>query len=353
MRWLVLHHRRDRGAVAVFVAISMVALLGFTALGVDGTALWSDQKQLQNGADAGALAIAQNCADGNCGNANTTANDYAVSNKFDGNASGMVTNLNTSEQTVTVRDSSTRHLWFAPAIGIETAGVSAEATAHWGQKTAGTFLPLIFSLCAFWAQSDKVDGVPVPGTSLTLHFKSVGATDPSLIDNTNVEATCAPLISQDTNGAHNEVAGGFGWLDKNVTTGATLSTSCSLPASVGDWLGSDPGLNVSTACDNALSGSGSLVDRIVQLPIFDQCKSDTGKCDGGNNSEYHVYGIASFKITSYCFDNKVNGQEGGGTVTQCPADRRISGEFLSYTTADSTIGPPGPPMGAGQVSLIK
>ena len=52
----------DSGAVAVVVAVAMLALLGAAALAVDVGSLYSERAQLQNGADAAAIAIAQACA---------------------------------------------------------------------------------------------------------------------------------------------------------------------------------------------------------------------------------------------------------------------------------------------------
>ena len=48
--------RDERGAVAVMVALLMVPLIGFAAIAIDVAAMWSERQQLQNGADAGALA---------------------------------------------------------------------------------------------------------------------------------------------------------------------------------------------------------------------------------------------------------------------------------------------------------
>src|SRR3954447_8949498 len=86
----------ERGAVAIIVALIMVGLLGFTALAVDVAAAWSEKKQLQNGADAGALAIAQACAKGACGTPSATAQTYADLNRNNPTASGITTTADTS-----------------------------------------------------------------------------------------------------------------------------------------------------------------------------------------------------------------------------------------------------------------
>jgi hypothetical protein len=53
----------ERGAVAVFVAVTLVALIGFTALAVDVGYLYGVKNELHNAADAGALAGAHELFD--------------------------------------------------------------------------------------------------------------------------------------------------------------------------------------------------------------------------------------------------------------------------------------------------
>ncbi|MBK5297506.1 MAG: hypothetical protein JJE40_10140, partial [Vicinamibacteria bacterium] len=47
---------RERGAVLVHVAVTMLGLLGFSALVIDFGIMWSSRRQAQNVADAAALA---------------------------------------------------------------------------------------------------------------------------------------------------------------------------------------------------------------------------------------------------------------------------------------------------------
>jgi Flp pilus assembly protein TadG len=54
--------RQERGAVAVFVALSMTVLLAFAAVAIDTSATRRDQQVLRNAADAAALAVAMDCA---------------------------------------------------------------------------------------------------------------------------------------------------------------------------------------------------------------------------------------------------------------------------------------------------
>lgn len=82
MRWLTMRlHRggRDRGATAVLVAILLpVVLLGIGAFVLDTGAWYAQRAQTQNGADAGAAAVAQSCAKGACDLG--AADDYAPAN---------------------------------------------------------------------------------------------------------------------------------------------------------------------------------------------------------------------------------------------------------------------------------
>ena len=49
-------YKANQGQIVVFLAVALVALLGFTALAVDGAMIYSDRRNAQNGADAAALA---------------------------------------------------------------------------------------------------------------------------------------------------------------------------------------------------------------------------------------------------------------------------------------------------------
>lgn len=71
-----------RGAVAVLVAILLGTgvLLGMAALVVDVGQLYQNRAELQNGADAAALAVAKSCAAGSCDGSIATATGYASAN---------------------------------------------------------------------------------------------------------------------------------------------------------------------------------------------------------------------------------------------------------------------------------
>src|ERR1035438_6105259 len=76
-RSLRLLGRDERGAIGVLVAVLLGAgvLTGMGALVVDVGQLYQERAELQNGADAAALAVAKSCATGTC--APTLSAQYA------------------------------------------------------------------------------------------------------------------------------------------------------------------------------------------------------------------------------------------------------------------------------------
>src|SRR5205085_3645115 len=77
----------DEGAISIIVAILMVALLGFGAIVVDIGSLYAERRQLQNGADSAALAVAIDCGTTTCNGVSTplgTATSNANANANDG-----------------------------------------------------------------------------------------------------------------------------------------------------------------------------------------------------------------------------------------------------------------------------
>lgn len=315
--------RSERGATAVIVAVMLVALLGFSAIAIDVGATWWDRKQAQNGADAAALAIAQDCAAGNCGAPNTTAQDYAAKNRNADQAFAGTATVDSTAGQVTALVSTTRQHWLAPLIGVSSTNVSAQARAAWGYPAAGTTLPLAFSLCEFWWQTGAWSGNPPPaGTPLTIDLMTKDA--PS---STPVPLQCG------TQAAHNEAAGGFGWLSPTTT-----SPNCLAESTVDGWVFADPG--GSPPCSlNLVAG------QTVQIPLFYEYRGQ------GSNAEYHLKGYAAITIVGWCFSPNTDEFNSDGN---CNANNRhLRGTFVSFVDLGSTsTSPTAPNFGASTVNLI-
>ena len=305
----------ERGAVGVVVAILMVPLMGFAAIAVDAAALWTQRLQLQSGADAGALAIAHDCALASslCGMPLSTAQNLANGNVNLDVATATVTSLTSSR--VTVRNSGIRDYWFAPALGFDSRNIDTQATATWGVPTGGTaVLPLTFSYCEFLLQT--------------------GGLLPSLVTQRTVYFTKSSGIIGCTGPSNNIVPGGFGWLTANPGT-------CGTTSAISGIIPSDPGNSVPTSCS---TGSfAALHGKSVLLPIFDQAYSS------GSNASYRVYGYAAFQITGYHFGGQYSWNAPCGGNERC-----IRGYFTRFVgEADAfDFGATAPNLGASLVKLV-
>jgi hypothetical protein len=294
------------------VALLLVPLMGFAAIGVDVAGLWSERQQLQNGADAGALAIAQNCGRGACGVPASTAQQLAAVNHIGPGASASVVSLSASQ--VTVRASATRTHLFAPVLGLPPSPVSASATVSWGSPSGGTaVLPLIFSWCEWLQQTGG--GLPSSTEERTIYFTKSSGT------------TC-------TGPSNNAVPGGFGWL---TTTG----TTCQAASALNNTLYSSTGNSVPNGC--SVVDFSALQNKVVLLPLFDQAG------DTGANAYYRIYGYAAFVLTGYDFVGKY-----GYNAKSCKGnDHCVRGYFVKFVdlTEAFTYSAEAPVLGASVVEL--
>jgi hypothetical protein len=303
--------RDDRGAVAVLVAILMVPLLGFAAVTIDVAAMYAERQQLQTGADAGALAIAQDCAWGACGATSRTAQTFATSNLRNASSSASVSSLSPSQ--VTVRNSGIKQHLFAPVLGIDSSAVSASATAAWGSPTGGTAeLPLAFSWCEWQAQTGGA--LPSGTTERVVSFPKKSDTG------------C-------TSQSGKQIPGGFGWLQAGA--GSCHSTSA-ISARVGSFAGDAPSSGCSATDLVAQQG------KTVILPLFDDYEGSAGA------AWYRIQGYAAFKITGYYLGGQFNwGSPCGGS------DRCVKGYFTRLVDLNDTFSydPSAPAFGAAIVQL--
>ena len=142
-------HDEERGAVLMIVALCLLILLGMLVLTVDLGRGVAYKRQLVTGADAAALAAAQECALGN-GTATARAEGMEVleSNVDLGGLSATFTmpecdapsGLNL--KTVTVVASADLDYYFAPILGFDSGDVAARAVAVWGAVANENPIPI-------------------------------------------------------------------------------------------------------------------------------------------------------------------------------------------------------------------
>ena len=274
----------ETGAVAVMTALLMVVLLGMTAIVVDIGMLYAERAQLQNGADAAALAIAQDCAPvpapASCGDYVATANRLANANANDNRSAATTTK---TSNTVTVRTSTVtsdgspaiRH-WFAPILGIDSTRVEADAEASWGSPSKATVFPFTAPRCLF-------DQTPT-------------STEVWISD----QSTCVGA-------AGTKLPGAFGWLDEDGHK--TCRVSVDVDQTI---MGGAPGKSGPQNCD---------IDGVtILLPVYDQASGN------GQGVRYVIYGFAAFKVTAHSWPSNKLTQPG------CDKCTGVKGKFITLVS---------------------
>jgi len=298
VRRLTAKKDNERGAVSVIVAILLVTLLGFVAIAVDVGAIYSERAQLQNGADASAIAMAQKCArntaDADCSTTSSLATSLANQNALDGMSKVYSIELDQTARKVSVTTSAKEmggadnsvSLFFADVLGIPSKEVGARSSAVWGSPSKGpVILPLAIAHCKL--------NIPASGAN--------GAEQ---------------VLEQSVNGCGG-IPGGFGWMQ-------TTSTKCSITATAGAssnsgiWFSSDTGASVPSTCTAA--DFAQMNNQTVLLPLYDLA---TGT---GSSGKYYIKGFAAFHVTGYHFASI-------GWSTGTPvANKAIRGYFVKYVS---------------------
>jgi Flp pilus assembly protein TadG len=358
MRALTRRVHDECGASAVVVALVIVLLFGFTALALDVAALVQERRELQNGADAAALAVAKDCAAGtSCGAYLTTADNYADANADDGQSNvdevcgngpgltgcadpptlptgtqGYVRAVTSTNEVSSPDNPDQVNYRFAPVLSDAFVGktMHGSAVAAWGSPGSASVLPLTMSLCEYNLATSNgttyatpvAGNPPYSGNFRVIKFHTGNARAQA--------ADCAAQAGQDTDG-NARLPGGFGWLQ-------TLA-NCEVEVDVNGWYDEKPGAAApgsSTGCDPSL-----FLNKVVLIPVFDDVNGL-----GGTNGEYHLEGFAAFYITGF----RLSG--GAWTVNPpCspPADC-IGGYFVQHVAVGEDFG--GPSMGAVIVKMV-
>lgn len=304
----------ERGASAVLLSLLLVPMLGFAAIAVDIGALYAEKARLQVAADAAALAVAQDCSRGACGDMLATAQAMITANDGEGSAAYPV--LSTDPLSVTVTGSTPTEHWFAPVIGHDSTAVTATATVGWGGPSRGTaVLPLTFSWCSFEIQTGG--GLPSGTTQHTIRLSKTA-------------------VDECTGPSGNVVPGGFGFLE-------TDAGGCEVTSAIAQLMVSSPGESPPSGCEP--EDFAAMVGQTVLLPIFD----DFGGT--GSGAWYRVFGYAAFRLTGYAFTGQF-------TTTPRPCSgnvRCVTGYFTRFVELSDAwdYSPDAPQLGSSILRLIR
>lgn len=353
--------RRDRGAVALIVTLlfSSGVLLGLGALTVDVGQIYAERRQLQNGADAAALSLAQTCAaapadcswsgasggptglvtlnnlnagtdqlsgfdtttypQGICGNnvgsglptCQPPSGSSADCPKLPSYVTGTTKYVEVRTRTQTTGGTILPSVFGRAVTGTPGSSVTACSRAALVGATTGTVFPMTFSLCEWNNLAGGGDPnliVPPPpyppypsdpGTygSLPGYEKAIYLHD----------TTGATGCSKGASGAN--LPGGFGWLNPDGNCEVKVEQE-------GEWLTSDPG-NSAPCSLTPYRGT------VVFLPIFDDVAGQ------GRNGRYHVKYLVAFYLTGWSVPGDRQASTATGNRYCRPSQTCIYGWFTS------------------------
>jgi hypothetical protein len=382
------------------VAIILVPVaFGCAMLAIDYSQLMWERAQVQNGADAAALTLAQRCAlqPAACSTANASTksalqavNDSNSADNAAGfdNLSGLLPNgvcgvnaggglpgcptpvsngtplqcpplpsfvkstnsyVEAYTQTLQKDGSSLLPPTFAKLVaGSDGTTVRACARAAWGPAAPSSLavFPIVMSYCDWATQTGYTAG----GTTVYPDAPDYSA-DPTdgyvtwpTVTEQKIYTKGNPTTCQTWNG--HSAPGGF----YAINDGNTCTTSVALDG----WISGNPGND--NPCKGMKINGATLRGKIVHIPVYDCMYGKnppatiTGStdCDSGNGSHvnYHIAGYAAFYVTGWKLSGDEEPSIRSGSVPCNGGDRCISGWFTKDLVSEGELvapDPSGPP----------
>lgn len=363
---LRLHHRLqrsalDRGAVGILVALLFGggALLGMGALVVDVGGMYAERAQLQNGADAGAMAVAGACAKatsacvadtstaglaGRLANHNSESSDsisrvdqvcgrnsdpahslpacagpqpFCPAPPATGNYVQVQTSTLNSDGTTLLPSAFGRALSSVvnpdPSSRYVGERVAACAQASWGAPSAlNNAVPITISGCEW--NTDTVGGTtfastpnppwPAPWSAVwNKPSQQAGAEAVLVLHGQTSAAAC----SSATDTAGWDQPGVFGWVGGESNCSVAVSSANTYPANTG-----------SSALSDCASLFNQYLGKTIYVPVY------SGVNMTGNNAYYTLAGFGAFVLTGW----NING--GGGWSQNAPLNQPSVISNLDY-----------------------
>jgi Flp pilus assembly protein TadG len=275
--------REERGANAVLIALLLVPMMGFAAIAVDIGAQHAERTQLQQGADAAALAAARACAEDEAACTSVSIASAATAlvaqnrgTPVDGAAE--IEDLNLTENLVTVAARAQFPHFFASLIDGDAdpnnTAVGAIATAEWGSPEKGSTIPLAIAECELTKRFDPE--IEPSGDPFVLLLIGPGKGDKKPED-------CAPGYP-----------GGFGWLEGDDVTGDG-APDCEVIIEIDVPEEGVPGSSDTKAGGCPDDYISKLLGKTVLIPLYDSYTPGSG----GSGGSFMISRFAAFTVTGY------------------------------------------------------
>lgn len=335
----------DSGQVLVQVALLMIVFLILLALAVDVGHLYQVRRQMQNAADAGALAGARELCFGWPILAEASAWWYAFQN------GGQDIDVAVDGNLVTVVSRMDADTYFAGIIGIDTVNVGADAQAACGAaKSACGLWPVALSL-------DRWNEVWNAGCGVPFYVWSG--------DNANDEPDCL-VYDCDVNGDDfNDIVPMLSraWLDFSDVVDPEFADSCAQPGCGADelvcYVSNDSGAPVQLpACiagdTGVKAGVKDAVDArtgdVVAIPLFDYLGCMGATCPG---TSIHAVAFGCIEVRGWVHSLELPRLDG----ELPPWKDKVIKAWISCGSCDTfcggTTGGPVGPGGVKAVSLLQ
>ena len=370
VRRLTIQRGRDEGASVVIVTILLATgvVIGMCALTVDVGLAYAERRQVQNGAEAAALAVAGNCArvPTTCASLSSSlAGSFADLNAADsatsvsavcGVGGGLPTCPGVSGSVLS-RCSATTPTgvsgWVEVRTATETAGGSgllppifssaatgdedgiglrACARATWGPPASIVATPITISRCEWDSMtatgSNFAPPPPYGGTyprtyerEIYLHKPTGGSTCPT------------------SGGAGADLPGGFGWLEGPGCT-STVTATGTVDAGEGSSEWND--------CKSRFNSIAAAGGGLVYVPVY-TAVNWTGSGAGKKAKSYTLDGFAAFYLTGWSLPSKDQASVATGRKYCSSSEWCLYGWFTQALVPVSdivpTTGSPGTPRG--------
>jgi Flp pilus assembly protein TadG len=283
-------------------------LLGLGALVIDVGQLYQERSQLQNGADAAAIAVAKSCATSTCtaSGAATTALAYADANAKDGVAGVPLVCGTSPLATCPASTGAMTDCPAAPVTGLGYVDVhTATATAGGGTVVVPVFAKALlgngnYTGTQVLACSQAVWGGPSAANTVAFAI-SACSWDSWTTRGTNF-APAPPTVPSSTydhqinlanlgnrtgcsaEASGSDGAGAFGWAVDQTGTCGIFTNTATFPA--------DTGASAGSTCQSALSAAYTS-RKAIFLPVY------TKTTGTGSNTVLTLKGFAAFVVTGY------------------------------------------------------
>ncbi|MFL6028946.1 MAG: pilus assembly protein TadG-related protein [Gaiellaceae bacterium] len=261
--------RDERGQAFVLACIALIVLLGMSAFVLDVGSWYRTQRRLQGTTDAAALAGAQLLPNDPSGG-RSIAQSYATKNGGDvAGADIVITSKFQANDTISVRAARTDPGIFSKILNINSADISAKATARVGPpKEALHVAPMVVFCGHSLIKNCNNNHEPEFNVSTTLDYDDLGA--PGAFGMLNLDG------EQGTVGSSKEAEWILHGFDKYLPLGKYRS---------------DPGAKFES--DNLNDALDERIGTVLLFPVYETLDGE------GQNAEYKIIGWIGFHLTGY------------------------------------------------------